>query len=179
MNARNKALPKTDYKGRPTYCIEATCPCKPCWNPHDVGTIDSQGHKKVVMVCLTNHVSGCPDRDSRQPNHLVERGICKRCGWRRTPQRRKLPWVELVYGAYNRTVRSGYRKVRNAHKTGYCTREGQRLGLVDFGPQVEWEGVAIFYGCEYTVLGYTHGEDAPGMWMDRRRNNLVEVKNEL
>lgn len=34
---RDKMLPKSDYKGRPTEASDELCPCRPCFNAHDCG----------------------------------------------------------------------------------------------------------------------------------------------
>ena len=83
MLVRDKSLPKSDYKGRPTQALDSLCPCRPCWNPHDCGYIDSQGKWHIRMECATRWNHGCPS--VRDPSHLLPPRvrICKRCGARK------------------------------------------------------------------------------------------------
>ena len=80
MNVRDKSLPKTDYKGHEGWALDQFCPCRPCWNMHDCGHLNSQGKWQSFWHCATNWNSGCPD--DNEPVHLFPEGKrkCVRCG---------------------------------------------------------------------------------------------------
>jgi hypothetical protein len=80
MKVRDKSLPKTDYKGLETEAIDPSCPCRPCWHPHDCGYMDNQAKWHPRMYCATNWNSGCPVE--RPTTHLFPQGKrkCVRCG---------------------------------------------------------------------------------------------------
>jgi len=80
MKVRDKT--QTGYKGRPTYAIDMYCPCRSCYNAHDCGYVNSQGHKVVDMHCATNYNRGCPE-PKPEPQHIWRGKTCIRCGARR------------------------------------------------------------------------------------------------
>lgn len=82
MLVRDLALKKTEYKGRPTWAIDAQCPCRPCWNAHDCGHINSQSEWVSIMHCATNWNKGCPPDEERQPEHEYRPTgrVCIHCG---------------------------------------------------------------------------------------------------
>jgi hypothetical protein len=84
---RDKTLKPTEYKGRPTLAVYKDCPCRPCYNAHDCGRLNSQGKWVPLMHCVTNWNRGCPDPDI-EPEHIyVPRGrVCKRCGIKKPTQ---------------------------------------------------------------------------------------------
>lgn len=83
---------KIGYKGRPTYAVDKSCPCRPCFNAHDCGYINSQGKWISNMHCATNYNSGCPFEFSNylRPTHIIisdakyrkanQTRKCRRCG---------------------------------------------------------------------------------------------------
>lgn len=81
MLVRDRTLPKTEYKGRPTQAADEMCPCRPCYNAHDCGWTDYRGHRVVHMECATRYNHGCPS-PMPEPEHIFSpRGrMCKRCG---------------------------------------------------------------------------------------------------
>lgn len=87
--ARDRIEPKTEYKGRPTYCLDKFCPCRPCWHPHDCGHTQKVYNEQgawvanqwiVHMECATRYNNGCsyPKPD---PEHIPYKTVkrCKRC----------------------------------------------------------------------------------------------------
>jgi len=98
MEARDRTQLKTEYKGRLTACCDRSCPCRPCWNPHDCGyeqrVYNRNGlwtsNKHIVhMECATRHNQGCPDL-LPEPEHIYKSdraNICRRCGYSRRQSR--------------------------------------------------------------------------------------------
>lgn len=93
MLVRDRTLPKTEYKGRPTEASDNLCPCRPCYNAHDCGyeqrVYDKNGqwvsNKHVAkMECATRYNRGCP-HVKPEPEHIfTPRGrVCKRCHYRK------------------------------------------------------------------------------------------------
>lgn len=82
MKVRDQALSPKEYKGRPTEALDSLCPCRPCWNAHDCGHINSQGKWVILMHCATNWNSGCPSEENRKPTHEFPAGKrrCIHCG---------------------------------------------------------------------------------------------------
>jgi len=82
LKVRDKSLPKTDYKGREAMAIDPSCPCRPCWHPHDCGYLNSQGQWVMRMYCATNWNNGCPPQEQRAPSHVFpdRKRKCARCG---------------------------------------------------------------------------------------------------
>ena len=82
MKVRDLALPKTEYKGRLTVAVDALCPCRPCWHPHDCGRLNSQGKWVMNMYCATNWNNGCPPKEKREAVHTIPEGKrkCSHCG---------------------------------------------------------------------------------------------------
>ena len=98
MMARDRTEPRSEYKGRPTTCSDAECPCRPCWNAHDCGYrlrsydgVPSSGGYVVHMECATRHNNGCPT-PKPEPQHVYSSPrarVCKRCGQGRPTQARR------------------------------------------------------------------------------------------
>lgn len=82
MKVRDLSLSKTEYKGRLTEALDNFCPCRPCWNAHDCGRLNSQGKWEMRMYCATNWNRGCPPDEERKPTHEIPAGKrkCIRCG---------------------------------------------------------------------------------------------------
>ena len=96
---RDLALSKTEYKGRPTEAIDAFCPCRPCWHPHDFGYLDRQGKWIMRMCCATNCKNGCPPVERRQAVHTfhVEKRKCVHCGTKK-PTKKELAAIAKATG---------------------------------------------------------------------------------
>ncbi len=88
MLVRDQTKPRTEYKGRPTQAMDANCPCRSCWNPHDCGYINSQGKWYVHMECATRWNGGCP-RPTPQAEHIIPVRChrCRRCGWQHNKEK--------------------------------------------------------------------------------------------
>jgi hypothetical protein len=81
--ARDKTLPKTEYKGHPCYAIDPTCPCKPCFNCHDCTPPNPAYSKKMysdTFHCASNWNMGCPQPIPEPVHILNSKRNCKRCG---------------------------------------------------------------------------------------------------
>jgi hypothetical protein len=94
MRVRNRLLPKSDYKGRPTEALDGLCPCRPCFHAHDCGRPEKVYNKAglwitnrypVDMKCVTRENNGCPQPiPGTEHVYTSDRArICKRCGQQR------------------------------------------------------------------------------------------------
>jgi hypothetical protein len=77
---RDRSLPASEYKGRPTQCCDSLCPCRPCWNAHDCG-YRNYGGWVTRMECATRYNNGCPS-PKPEPSHQANKAgtRCIRCG---------------------------------------------------------------------------------------------------
>jgi hypothetical protein len=91
---RDRALKKSDYKGHEVPGVDKNCPCRPCYNPHDCGYLDSQAHWISRFHCATNWDRGCPPA-LPEPKHEVPDGhrVCIHCGWHKPTKKRELKHV--------------------------------------------------------------------------------------
>ena len=99
MLVRDKTIPKTEYKGRPTEASDDFCPCRPCYLPHDCGHdrwITVSGYQQVQhvinMECATRWNGGCP-QPKPEPEHVYTSDramVCKRCGMRRAKPKKEV-----------------------------------------------------------------------------------------
>ena len=98
MLARDRTKPKTEYQGRPTQVLEACCPCRSCFHPHDWKTpvpVYTNGQHvdnryPPDMRCATRENRGCQD-SKPEPVHVyasVRSRVCGRCGARRERESR-------------------------------------------------------------------------------------------
>lgn len=80
---RDKSLPKSDYKGRSCYAVDAVCPCRPCYNCHDCTPPNRTYSRRLysdVFHCASNYNSGCPQPKPVPVHNLNRLGRCRRCG---------------------------------------------------------------------------------------------------
>ena len=81
MLVRDKTLGPRDYKGRFTDARDSSCPCRPCFNAHDCGRLNTMGQWTRDMQCATRYNGGCPNPAPTPEHVFVKRGwACKRCG---------------------------------------------------------------------------------------------------
>jgi len=75
-----------DRDGRPCEAMDRECPCRPCYQPHDIRGINSQGKVESRIRCITRDNHGCPD--DRQAVHTYARTgyVCKGCGVRKAKE---------------------------------------------------------------------------------------------
>jgi hypothetical protein len=82
---RNETLKKTDYKGKPCYAIDMTCPCRHCYNCHDCtppNPVHSRKFYSDIFHCATNWNGGCPQPLPEPIHDFNRQKRCKRCGFK-------------------------------------------------------------------------------------------------
>ena len=87
MRVRERALPRTEDKGRETDARDELCPSRPCYNAHNCARSDSNYLSHPDMRCAIRENHGCP-MPLPKPEHIYksERArVCQRCGERKRP----------------------------------------------------------------------------------------------
>ena len=90
------ARDRTAKKKVEVECCGVSCPCRPCWRPHDCGQRTTIGHWMPRMACATWFGGRCPvngwnatPASARQvePKHDFgkRRQTCRRCGTMNPP----------------------------------------------------------------------------------------------
>jgi hypothetical protein len=80
VKSRDRHQSPANYKGRFTWTIDKTCPCKPCFRPTPRQTDLGESFRQRVMHC-ENRLNGNCSEDI-QPVHFIasRRFTCDRCG---------------------------------------------------------------------------------------------------
>lgn len=79
MKVRDLTLPKTDYKGHVFDASGSFCPCRPCLNAHDCGSVYGGSYHEDFQ-CAYRYNNGCPFPKPEAVHILNRLGRCKRCG---------------------------------------------------------------------------------------------------
>jgi len=138
VQARDRTVPESEYKGRPTNCADEECPCRPCWNAHDCGRYTGtytgddgirRSRWEVRMECATRHNSGCP-LPKPEPQHVYASDrarVCKRCGCNRPTLAKRAKRYDELRSLIGRHLRIACHRLADLRKQQLRTEEGKTI----------------------------------------------------